>query len=431
MSSDRSAGARAVFGLLAAAGILAAAGVYAARDQWVRTAVAPSYPRIVRLLNERVDTLRYGETVSDVFFRQGYPGFVLSQASSLTLFDPRRLRPGLVLSFQRGDSDSIPVQVAIRASARQRIILRLSPEGWVAGAEQIQWWPEPVVLQGSIATSLYEALDAGGNDTLLSADDRVRAAWDIADVFAWQVDFTRDIRPGDSFRVLIERETSEYGETRYARVLAGDLVIGGRPYTAFRWTAPDSTTGFYDADGRALRRAFLLAPVPFRRISSSFRSARLHPILGLLRKHEGTDYAADLGTPVLAAGTGVITRSAWSGGYGNLIEIRHPNGIVTRYGHLQGFASGIEPGAKVTQGEVIGYVGETGLATGPHLHYEFRLNGVARDPRGFDAGAGEPVALAELREFERERSFLTALLSGGGAEFATNTDSRSVTGVSF
>ena len=165
------------------------------------------------------------------------------------------------------------------------MILRLTPEGWIAATEPVQWWPEPVVLQGSITSSLYAALDSEGNDTLLSPEDRVRAAWDIADVFAWQVDFTRDIRPGDSFRVLIERETSEYGETRYGRVLAGDLVIGGSPYTAFRWTAPDSSTGFYDAEGRALRRAFLLAPVPFRRISSSFSSSRLHPILGLLRKH--------------------------------------------------------------------------------------------------------------------------------------------------
>jgi murein DD-endopeptidase MepM/ murein hydrolase activator NlpD len=431
MSSDRSAGARALLGLVAAAGILAAAGVYAARDQWPGPKVVAVTPRIVRLLDERVDTLRYGESVSDVFFRQGYPGFALSQTSSLALFDPRRLRPGLVLSFQHRDSDSLPTEVSFRAGARQRVILRLTPEGWVAGTEPVQWWPAPVVLQGSITSSLYAALDSEGNDTLLSSEDRVRAAWDIADVFAWQVDFTRDIRPGDSFRVLIERETSEYGETRYGRVLAGDLVIGGSPYTAFRWTAPDSSTGFYDAEGRALRRAFLLAPVPFRRISSSFSSSRLHPILGLLRKHQGTDYAADLGTPVLAAGAGVVVRSEWSGGYGNLIEIRHPKGIVTRYGHLQAFANGIEPGVQVTQGDVIGYVGETGLATGPHLHYEFRVNGVARDPRGFDPGSGDPVALAQLREFERERSFLTALLNGGGTEFATNPDGRSVTGVSF
>jgi murein DD-endopeptidase MepM/ murein hydrolase activator NlpD len=292
-------------------------------------------------------------------------------------------------------------------------------------------WTEPVVLGGPITSSLYQAFDTQGNDSLLSPEDRVRAAWDLADVFAWQVDFSRDIRPGDSFRVLVERQVSEYEETRYSRVLAADMVIGGTAYTAFRWTAPDSGSGFYDAEGRALRRAFLLAPVPFRRISSSLSPGRLHPILGVIRKHEGIDFAAAPGTPVVAAGDGVVARSEWSGGYGNLIEIRHPKGIVTRYGHLQAFANGIAPGVRVAQGEVIGYVGETGLATGPHLHYEFRVNGVARDPRGIDPGSGDPVALAQLRDFERERSLLSTLLNGDGAQLAAKPEGRSVTGVSF
>ena len=161
--------------------------------------------------------------------------------------------------------------------------------------------------------------------------------------------------------------------------------------TAFRFEAGGRPT-FYDADGNSLRRAFLRAPVQFRRISSTFARARRHPVLGITRRHQGTDYAAAPGTPVMAAGDGVVLRAGRAGGYGNLIELRHRNGITTRYGHLRGFARGIRGGARVSQGQTIGYVGSTGLASGPHLHYEFRVNGVAKDPRRVELGNGAPIA---------------------------------------
>jgi murein DD-endopeptidase MepM/ murein hydrolase activator NlpD len=150
--------------------------------------------------------------------------------------------------------------------------------------------------------------------------------------------------------------------------------------------------------------------VEFRRISSRFASARFHPVLGLTRRHEGTDYAAAPGTPVMAAGDGLVLRAGRAGGYGNLVELRHMNGITTRYGHLRGFARGIRRGLRVQQGQVIGYVGSTGLATGPHLHYEFRLNGIAKDSRKVNLGNGAPVPSGDRGQFDQDRDRLLALL---------------------
>ena len=237
------------------------------------------------------------------------------------------------------------------------------------------------------------------------------------------MDFTRDIQSGDKFRVVLDRLISEDGEVRFGRVLASDLTMSGKSLTAFRFERGGRST-FYDDDGKSLRRAFLRAPVQFRRISSTFARARRHPVLGITRRHQGTDYAASPGTPVMAAGDGVVLRAGRAGGYGNLIELRHRNGITTRYGHLRGFARGIRGGARVSQGQTIGYVGSTGLASGPHLHYEFRVNGVARDSRRVELGNGAPVPDAERDAFERERDRLKALLDGppSGAIASAATD---------
>jgi len=397
-------------GFALSAGILAAAGVYAMRGAWPWRAQAVAPVTVQELFRETVDTLHRGETLSQLFVRQGFSGFTMSPSATAGIFEPRRLRPGLVFRFRRKSADTLPSKVVVRLDPEQRVSLHLLNDGWWPQSEPIAWRAEPVTLNGRIATSLYDALDDEVSDSLLSLPDRIRLAWDLADIFAWQVDFSRDIRPGDNFRVVAERLISEEGEVRYGRVLAGDLEIGGQEYTAYRFTNSQGASGFYDGEGRSLRRAFLLAPVSFRRISSRYNRARLHPILGIVRRHEGMDFAADPGTPVMAAGDGVVVRREWSGGYGNLVELRHTNGITTRYGHLRGFAAGLEPGRHVSQGEVIGYVGSTGLATGPHLHYEFRVNGVSRDPHTADLGTGDPVPLAQRREYERERARLGALL---------------------
>jgi len=410
MSLVRRGWLRQAGAFLFSSAVLIAAGGFAWRGSWPWHPTPVQAVTVAELFNERVDTLRRGETLSDLFVRQGFDGFTLSPRAESGLFEPRRLRPGLVFNFIRRSQDSLPSKVLVRTSPEQRVALQLATDGWWPRAETIAWRSEPVTLTGRIQTSLYDALDMEVSDSLLSVPERIRLAWDLADVFAWQVDFSRDIRPGDTFRVLIERLISEEGEIRYGQVLAGDMTIGGQHYTAYRFTTPDGTTGFCDAAGLSLKRAFLLAPVSFRRISSTFSAARLHPILGIVRRHEGIDFAADEGTPVMAAGDGVVSRRDWTGGYGNLIELHHANGIVTRYGHLSDFARDVVVGTRVTQGEVIGYVGSTGLATGPHLHYEFRVDGVSRDPHTADLGSGDPIPALLERDFARERARLGALL---------------------
>jgi murein DD-endopeptidase MepM/ murein hydrolase activator NlpD len=396
---------------LLALAVLVAAAVFTARDQWPWPRPVMQAPAVVAdIFTETLDTLRLGETVSELFSRQGVKGFILASEVDRSVFDLRRLRAGLVFNFRRKLTDSLPSQVIVRTGPEQKVNLQLAATGWTAIAESIPWVPEMVAIEGPIDNSLYEALDADVPDTLLDGGDRVALAWDLADIYAWQVDFSRDIRPDDHFRILVERLVSPEGETRFGKVVAGDLTVGGQAYSAYWFAAADGRVGYYDESGRSLRRAFLRAPLQFRRISSRLSSARRHPILGTVRRHEGTDYAADPGTPVMAAGDGMITQMGWSGGYGNLVEVRHPNSVTTRYGHLQGFKRGLRVGQRVTQGDVLGYVGSTGLATGPHLHYEFRVSGVSRDPARVDFGSGEPVPPASRAAFEQERARLNALL---------------------
>jgi murein DD-endopeptidase MepM/ murein hydrolase activator NlpD len=260
-----------------------------------------------------------------------------------------------------------------------------------------------------IESNLYDALDAAIPDSFLPARQRVALAWAIADVYDWEVDFTRDMRPGDRVEVLIERLQSPAGEKRLGRILAARVDVAGSPSFAFAFEKPNGTASFYDDRGRSMRRAFLRAPLRFSHISSRFGS-RFHPILKRWRTHEGTDYAASYGTPVRATADGIVTEAGRNGGYGNLIEIRHANGIRTRYGHLSKFARGMHVGQRVSQEQTIGYVGSTGLSTGPHLHYEFLVNGRPTNPQRKDAGAGEPVPSKLTAAFENARARLLAEL---------------------
>ena len=363
------------------------------------------------IFTETIDTLDRGETLSDLFARHKVAGIDFHRLDPALALNPRRLRPGLVFSFRQGVGDSTPTHIVVRTTPEQRVTFRRISDGWSAEAQPIRWRPQEMRIEGAIDNSLYEALDAGVRDDQLDSSNRQRLAWDLADVYAWEIDFTRDIRPGDRFQVVFERLVSEDGEIRFGRVLASDLSIGGKSLTAVRFTPSSIRSALYfDADGGSLRRAFLRAPVEFRRISSNFAYRRFHPVLGRTRRHEGTDYAARPGTPVMAAGDGVVLRAGWAGGYGNLVELRHLNGITTRYGHLRGVARKVHRGARVEQGQIIGYVGSTGLASGPHLHYEFRMNGVAKDSRRVKIGGGTPVPKADREAFEQERDRLIALL---------------------
>jgi murein DD-endopeptidase MepM/ murein hydrolase activator NlpD len=404
-------------GLSLAALVFGAAAFFGLSGSWPwhRLPATPAAPVTAEpppaVYTETIDTLQQGETLSDLFARNKVAGIDFQRLDPSLALNPRKLRPGLIFSFRQAVGDSIPSHIVVRTTPEQRVTFRRISEGWNAEAEPIRWRQQEMRIEGPINNSLYEALDAGVSDKQLDSGNRQRLAWDLADVYAWEIDFTRDIRPGDRFQVVFERLVSEDGEARFGRVLASDLTISGKSLTAVRFS-PSSSRGalYFDADGGSLRRAFLRAPVEFRRISSNFAYRRFHPVLGRTRRHEGTDYAARPGTQVLAAGDGVVLRAGWAGGYGNLVELRHLNGITTRYGHLRGFASKVRRGVRVEQGQVIGYVGSTGLASGPHLHYEFRMNGVAKDSRRVKIGGGAPVPKSDRAAFEQERDRLMVLL---------------------
>jgi murein DD-endopeptidase MepM/ murein hydrolase activator NlpD len=404
---------RRLAGFVLAVVVVAGAATFAWVDRWPWQRLAPP-PAAVLPVEPRTwvapDTLHPGESLGDLFGRHGLGAPDLVRLVDLFQLDPRRLRAGLVFQFGHAESDSMPTAVTLRTRSDEEIqVLRLAAN-WTAERRAIRWAARPIRVEGTIESSLSEALETATASEPLSDEERIRLAWDLADVFAWEVDFTRDLQPDDEFRVVLEREVSERGETRIGRVLAGELSVAKRRFTAFRFDSVGGRPQFFDEHGESLRRAFLRAPVQFRRIASQFSRSRFHPILGIWRAHEGLDYSAAAGTPVLAAADGTVTVAGWSGGYGRLVEVRHRNGIATRYGHLRAFARGIHPGSRVRQGEVVGFVGATGLATAPHLHYEFRERGVARDPARVDLGNGEPVPASAARSFAEERRRLESLL---------------------
>ena len=400
--------------------VIMLAGYFALRKDWPwqRLSVAAAPIVVSRAFTESSDTLKNGETLSDLFARNGVSDLAVSALTENGTLDPRRLRPGLVFGFRQDMADSAPSHIFFRNGPENRISLDRQGDDWAAVSHPIVWRSETIRLEGDIEQSLYIALDEQVPDSSLDAGERVRLAWDLADTYMWQVDFTRDIREGDAYQVLLERLVSEEGEVRFGRILAADLRIAGKALPAYRFKDTRGNESFYDADGNSLKRAFLRAPLQFRRISSSFSRSRFHPVLNRYRSHQGTDYSAAPGTPVMAAGNGTVLRAGRSGGYGNLVELSHANGVTTRYGHLRGFAKGIRSGTRVSQGQVIGYVGSTGLATGPHLHYEFRVHGVARDSRRIDIGDGDPVPAADRAAFEREREALANRLYRQGEVIA-------------
>jgi murein DD-endopeptidase MepM/ murein hydrolase activator NlpD len=272
---------------------------------------------------------------------------------------------------------------------------------------------DTLAITGVITSSLYNALNESGVG-ILPPSARHQLAWSLADIFEYKVDMSRDLHQGDKFHLLVERLQKPNGAIIVNKILGARLALSNShsPLEAIHFDPPGGgSTQYYDASGMSLRAAFLRAPVAFRRISSIF-GARKHPIFGEWRNHTGTDYAAAMGTPVRAIGDGVVIFAGVKGGYGNMIDIRHRNGMVSRYGHMRNFALGMKPGMRVAMGSTIGFVGMTGWATGPHLHFEIRVDGVAHDPKlALQSRGGEPIPASERALFQKMRNQTLASLS--------------------
>jgi murein DD-endopeptidase MepM/ murein hydrolase activator NlpD len=292
------------------------------------------------------------------------------------------LKPGESLHFEHKDGSLYALERRLNEGETLKVS-RDPAAGLKADVLQNPVETRMRTVRGVIDSSLFEAVEAAG------AHDQTAVA--LADIFAWDVDFVLDVRPGDAFVVTYPEIYRDGVYVRDGAIQAAEFVNQGRTFRAVRYTDPDGGSHYYTADGRSLHKAFLRAPVEFTRVSSRFNSARYHPILNLIRAHKGVDYAAPMGTPVKAAGDGRIRFAGLKGGYGNVVEIEHSASVVTVYGHLSRFARGTRVGAHVTQGVVIAYVGMTGLATGPHLHYEYRVNGVFKNPQTVVLPGADPI----------------------------------------
>ncbi len=373
--------------------------------------IAPPSPQ----WNERVDSVASGETLGSVLQRGGVADIAEALGSARTL-DPRRVRAGMRVTFAGLTSDPSPRQITLHLAVDRLLHLTRGDSGWTAREDTIPWRTDTLVVRGSIVTTLYDALDVAA--TMLPAAVRTELAWDVADVFQWRIDMSRDLQVGDAFAVLVERQQGSQGAVRTGRVLAATFTNGGSTIEAVRHERAGERARYYDQDGKSLEANFLRAPLEFRRISSVF-GLRKHPILGIWRKHQGTDYAANSGTPVRAIGDGIVVFAGVRGGYGNSIDVRHANGFVSRYGHLRGFARGVRGGSRVSMAQTIGYVGMTGLATAPHLHFEVLVGGVQRNPRTTLAGrSGTPIPARDRPAFEASRAIVMGLLNQGQARVA-------------
>jgi murein DD-endopeptidase MepM/ murein hydrolase activator NlpD len=298
------------------------------------------------------------------------------------------LKPGDSIKLTHTDGDI--KELTRKVSETQTLDVVLKDSGFEATMIDNPVETRVRTARATIDSSLFQAAGA--------ADISDTVALKLANVFAWDIDFVLDIREGDRFTAVYEQIFQDGKYLRDGEVLAAEFVNNGKVYRAVRFVA-DGHAGYYTPAGLAMRKAFLRAPLEFTRVSSAFNPHRQHPILNLIRGHMGTDYAAPIGTPVHAAGDGHVSFAGQRGGYGNAIVLTHGANVSTLYGHMSRFARNIRVGTRVQQGEVIGYVGMTGLATGPHLHYEYLTNGVHRNPQTVQLPGAEPLRAQDLQIF--------------------------------
>ncbi len=309
--------------------------------------------------------------------------------------DLRRILPGETVEVAH-DEDRVLREVVLERDLLTRVRVGLSPDG-EASVETLVREPEVYVrrLEGRIENSLYEDMLSAGADANL--------VMRYADLLAWEVDFVTEPRAGDRVCIVVEEKRLEGEVLGFGRILAAEYAGERASSRAIRYVDEAGNLDWYDDNGRSVRRAFLKSPLSYRRISSHFTARRRHPILKRVMPHWGVDYVAPRGTPVSALGAGVVTFAGRRGGYGNYIEVRHNSTYTTCYGHLWKFGRGIRRGARVGQGDVIGYVGSTGLSTGPHLDFRVKKNGRFVNPLRIESPPGRSVPQAEKSRFELYR----------------------------
>ena len=334
-----------------------------------------------------------GQTLGSIFEARGIPAATLQRLldASKDKAALTRLKPGAELGFDIGADGKLQAFRYDRNDT-QRIVLSVA--GDKVGEKVIERPVEvrTAVISGNVGKSLFHSarklgLGAGAINALTD------------DVFKYDIDFDRDVTSGDRFSVVVEQTWRECELIKTGPVTAAVFTAKGKPFTAIRFER-DGKAEYFTADGRPLKKSFIRSPIQYARLSSRFGTRR-HPVLGTQRMHKGVDYAARTGTPIMAAGDARVMSSGWQGGYGNAVVLDHGRGYTTLYGHMSRTA-GLKRGQRVSQGQVIGYVGSTGMSTGPHLHYEFRINGVHRNPLQHTMPPPEPLSGAALAQFRKQ-----------------------------
>ena len=342
-----------------------------------------------------------GDTFALVMERMGYTyeqmQSVLDAGENIYDFTSIKLGNEFVIQKKDGVFDAIIYDIN---SEEQALITIDEDKNFVVIKQDIPYIIKKEETKGIIESSLFMA----GND----AGIQDRTILGLADVFAWEIDFATVIQKGDTFSLVYEKRTRDGESGPDGNVLAATFTNGGKTFTGVRFEDPDGGIGYYTIEGTSLQKPFLKAPLRYSRISSGFSYARFHPVTNSTEPHRAIDYAAPIGTPILATGDGVVKQAGWNGGYGNFISIRHNDTWTTQYAHLSQYA--IKSGQRVEQGQVIGYVGSTGWSTGPHLHYEMVKNGTKVNPLTVEMPAGEPIKDEWRNSFEEIKRSYEAFL---------------------
>jgi murein DD-endopeptidase MepM/ murein hydrolase activator NlpD len=378
---------------------------------------------------ERLDvrTLGNGQTLGEVL-----SGTLDAEAQQALLVafseqaSARRMRVGTEITLRYAGDEALR-GIDVELNADETVRLTRDHFGWRSALIETPVFTDTLLIVGTIDESLWTSLMRNRFLDGVPPNDRGVLVDHLDKVFQWQLDFSRQIQAGDGYRVAFERQVRPNGTMRAGHIIAAEFVNMGTAYHAV-WFDPneDGRGSYYDLAGKSVRRAFLAKPLEFRRISSRFTNARLHPILNTWRAHRGVDYAADAGTQIMTTADGVVQHRGPLGGLGNAVVVRHANGFVTRYGHLSRFAGSVHVGTRVRQGDIIGYVGATGLATAPHLHYEMIRGGAHVDPLAVEMPSGDPIPADAVDRWVDEMTPRMALIEAlpevGGLRLARVTE---------
>ncbi len=343
----------------------------------------------------REERVQRGDTVESLLSRLGVREseaieFLRSSRDAQAI--SRQLSPGKNVTARVGSQgELLSLIFPLNGGKDSALTVDRQPGGFKAVEQPLQLETQVLMKSAEIRYSLFGASDAAG------IPDSV--ATQLADIFGGDIDFHRDLRKGDRFSVIYEAVNHLGKLVRTGRILAAEFVNNGKNYRAVWFQGNDGQGGYYTADGKNIRKAFLRSPLEFSRITSGFTTARFHPVLQKWRAHKGIDYGAAVGTRVKATGDATVEFVGTQGGYGKVVILRHQSRYTTLYGHLSGFASGLRKGMRVAQGDIVGFVGATGLASGPHLHYEFRINDVHQNPLAIALPSAPPLAAHQMARF--------------------------------